>query len=112
VIAGANSEQGHKPAAALLCWWHVTIFLPLKPLLIAEELAQDALGRLADVHAIEEAQADQDAWAALSKECDPVSSFWRIACGELEQRHGEEWCYGARQNLLQPCRVLLQHNFA
>ena len=35
---------------------------------------QDSLGRLADVHAIEEAQADTAAWAALSKECALLST--------------------------------------
>ena len=59
----------------------------LNLLLIAVEPVQDSLGRLADVHAIEEAQGDRNAWAALSKECASSHSLLRsTTCGDHEER--------------------------
>ena len=54
--------------------WQKAFFLHSQHLSICSDPTfspqmQDSLGRLADVHAIEEAQADTAAWAALSKEC-------------------------------------------
>ena len=76
----------------------VRSFACFAPLLTVAESVQDSLGRLADVHAVEEAQADQDAWAALSKECDPSSRSGVCTRMSINKSADESRRHGARHD--------------